>query len=71
MVSLGLEKSQGRIALIALVERAEVRSGPRNRSESIYAAWTDRPRVAATARKIKTFRMGRATVKWITRGILT
>ena len=32
MVSLGLEKSQGRIALIALVERAEVRSGPRNRS---------------------------------------
>ena len=28
MVSLGSEKSQGRIALIALVERAEVRSGP-------------------------------------------
>jgi hypothetical protein len=32
MVSLGFEKSQGRIAFIALVEKAEVRSGPRNRN---------------------------------------
>jgi hypothetical protein len=37
----------------------------------VYVAWTDRPRVAVTGRKIKTFRMGCARVKWIARGILS
>ena len=38
---------------------------PPQKVNRVCVAWTDRPRVAVTARKIKTFRMGCARVKWI------
>jgi hypothetical protein len=56
MVSLGLEKSQGRITLIALVERGEVRSGPRNHSALFSQNCIDLP--APSGRVIDTWTRG-------------
>src|ERR1700722_169066 len=56
MVSLGFEQSQGRIALIALVERAEVRSGPQNRSALFSQNCIDLP--APSGRVIHTWTRG-------------